>query len=98
MIKYSSKPKNQNLPSKTQIQSHTYTTIKIHTYLQFKKSHLIHHIILTTLYQKHFLPDILRENQRNQTLFSIKTISMVNCSSKNKIVLFFSQHEFNPNT
>ena len=46
----------------------------------------------------HFLPGIIRENQQNQTLFSIKTISMVNCPSKNKSVLFFSQREFNPNT
>ena len=37
MIKYSSKNKNQNLPSKTQIYSYTYTTIKIPTYFQFKK-------------------------------------------------------------
>ena len=46
----------------------------------------------------HFLPGIIRENQQNQTLFSIKTISMVNYSSKNKSVLFFFQREFNPNT
>ena len=54
-----------------------------------------HHIIITTLHPKHFLPDILRENQQNQTLFSIKTILMVNCSSKNKNVLFFCQRQFN---
>ena len=54
-----------------------------------------HHIIITTLHPKHLLPDILRENQQNQTLFSIKHILMVNCSSKNKNVLFFSQRQFN---
>ena len=40
MIKSLSKIKNQKLPSKTQIYSHTQTTIKIHTCLQFKREYI----------------------------------------------------------
>ena len=52
----------------------------------YLKSEIIILYYLHTYHTKHFLPVIIRLNQRKQYQISIKTTSMIKVSSKNKSV------------
>lgn len=66
-----------------------YLPIHIKIHIKFFIPHiwkLLSYIIYNTYHTKHFLPVIIRLNQRKQYQISIKTTSMIKVSSKNKSV------------